>query len=425
MKPPPSSPWSITAFRALWIGQTASQFGSQVTLLALPLVAVVTLRASAFEVAAVAFAEHAALVVCSLFAGVVVDRTRTRTVLIVTDVVRCGALLTIPIAAASGNLTLVVLYFAAVVTGASTVFFQVAYQAYVPAIVTKEQLVSANSALEMSASSAQVIGPALAGLLVAVLGGATAVAVDAATFALSAAVLLTIPSVEAEAPAAPRASIVSEALEGLRYVRRDGVLRGIAIAAGIFNLWSSALFALYVLYISRELGMTSSAVGAVFTSLGVGLFIGAILMGRIARRWTVSRILIVSTIVADVAFLFLLFAGDGSARSLAILLATNILAGVGIQVYNITTMSLRQRIVEARFQGRVSATLRLVGAGLAPVGIMAGGVLASNLGIRTAVAIAAVGMSTGFLAVAFSSLAHVKTTIDAVPPAVALEPMAS
>src|SRR3954452_5211830 len=218
--------WHHPDFLKLWGGQAVSRLGSQVSLLALPLIAITVLNATTFEVGLLSAAEFAPFIVVGLPAGVIVDRLSKRPILIVADVGRLLALASVPVAYELDLLTLGQLYAVAFVTGVLTVFFDVAYQSYLPVLVARDQLVDGNAKLSVSDSAATVIGPSVAGALIDLAGAALAVIADAVSFAISAVSLMLIRTPESPPPrrtageGAERPGMRAEIAEGLGYVLR-------------------------------------------------------------------------------------------------------------------------------------------------------------------------------------------------------------
>lgn len=405
-------------FRRLWAGQTVSQLGSQVTLLALPLVAIRTLHAGAFEVGILAAAETAPFLLIGLPAGVWVDRWRRRPVLVVSDVGRAAVLATVPLAFALDMLTMAHLYVVALLMGVLTVFFDVAYQSYLPALVTRAQLVDGNSRLELSRSAAQVAGPGLGGVLVQLVRAPMAVAVDSASFLLSALFIRRIRTPEQPVAAAPddqpltmRRSIA----EGVRYVMSHPLLKRLAVCTGVFNLFSAMGMAVFLLYAVRELGIDPAVIGLVFSLGSVGFVVGATLTRRITRRLGVGRALVLAAFVQGAAFALVPLAPPRT--PLPFFVAAFALETCAAPVYNITQISLRQSITPAHLQGRMHATMRFVVWGTLPLGSLLGGSLGHTLGLRPTLWISAVGGTLGALSLVgrtFSRLREIPE--DAQPP---------
>ena len=248
--------WRHSDFLKLWSAETISQVGSQVTGLALPLVAIITLDVSAFEVALLGVIEFAPFILISLPAGVWVDRMPRRPILIVGDLGRAALLATIPIAYAVDALTIWQLYVVGFLFGVLTVFFDVAYQSYLPALVEREQLVDGNSKLEISRSGAQLAGPALAGILIQVLKAPLAILLDAISFLVSGLFVLAIRKREAvpdrEPGRSPLHGMRAELSEGVRYVFGHRYLRWIAASTATFNFFGSMTGAIFLVYAVRR-----------------------------------------------------------------------------------------------------------------------------------------------------------------------------
>ena len=265
-----TSLWRHRDFMRLWSAETISQVGSQVTLLALPLAAILILDATAFEVGALSSIEFAPFLLVGLPAGVWVDRLRRRPILIAGDLGRAVVLASLPIAYWLDALTMPHLYAAAFLTGIFTVFFDVAYQSYLPSIVERGQLTEGNAKLEISRSGAQLAGPGIAGALVEVLTAPVAIAVDAVSFLGSALFVARIRRPEPEVPASPaedRPRMRSQIMEGLRYVLGHPLLRPIAACTAVSNLFSAMVTAILILFAVRELGLTAGMIGI---ALGIG-----------------------------------------------------------------------------------------------------------------------------------------------------------
>jgi MFS family permease len=217
-------------FRLLWIGESVSELGSSVTLVALPFVALIVLHATAFEVASLAAAETILWPVIALPIGVWVDRVSRRGVLLAADGGRALALVSIPIAAAMHDLTLVQLYAVGVVAGVLTIFFSVAYPSYLPSVVATEALVEGNSLLTGAEQVAHISGPALGGVLVQALGAAYALFADVASFVVSVVAVFAIRA-EEPPPTPQRRKMRHEVVDGVRFLMDHKVLRAFIVSA--------------------------------------------------------------------------------------------------------------------------------------------------------------------------------------------------
>jgi MFS family permease len=394
--------WRHPDFLKLWTAETISVFGSQVSSLALPLVAILVLDASPFEVALVGVIQFAPFILLSLPAGVWVDRLRRRPILISADVLRGVVLVTIPAAYAFDALTIWQLYAVGFVTGIGTVFFDVSYQSYLPSLVDRKQLVDGNSKLEISRSGSQLAGPGLAGALVEALTAPVAVLVDAVSFLVSAVFLFTIRKEERAATPAERAAgpgMRVEVMEGLRYVLGHRHLRWIAASTATFNFFGSVIFAIFLVFAVRELGLRPGVIGLVLALANVGYLAGAVLASRVALRIGVGP-----TIVAGAAggAGMLLVAAAPTESPLPFIVAGQAIFSLGIPLYNITQVSFRQAITPERMQGRMNSVMRFVVWGVMPLGSLVGGALATAVGLRFAIWVGAIGTSLAVLPVLLS-----------------------
>lgn len=378
-------------FRWLWAGETVSLLGSQVTLLALPLTAVLTLHASPFQMGLLAVAGSVPTFLFSLPAGAWVDRQRRRPVLAAANVGRALVLLTIPIAAWRRVLTLPHLAVAAFLAGTLTIIFQVAYQSYLPALMSRDDLVRANGRLEASASLAQLTGPSLAGGLIQLVTAPIAILADALSFTAAALFLRSIRATEAPPAGRSRRSLRVEVGEGLRTVLGHETLRALAAAAGIFNLFDSVLLAVYVLYMTRTLGIAAGAVGLVFALGAVGGLAGSFTVQRITLRLGLRRTLQTGVGLAALAELGIALVHGSPVAVFGTLALLEMGVELGATLFGINALSLRQAIVPPDLQGRVNATISFISGGLAPLGFILGGILGESVGLRDTVLVAGGG----------------------------------
>lgn len=394
--------WRHPGFLKLWVGQTISIFGSAITGLALPLAAVLLLDAGPAQMGLLGAADFAPFLLVGLFAGVWVDRLSRRRVLIAGDVGRALLLLTIPLAALLGALRMEQLYVVGFLTGVLTVFFDVAYQSFLPSLVQREQLVEGNSKLEVSRSVGNIAGPGLAGALVQLVTAPLAILLDALSFLVSACFLAWIRAPEVVRQAEQRRSMWNEIGEGLRIVLGNPLLRSIAGCTGTSNLFSSTLYSLYVLYVTRELGVTPALLGLVFSVGSAGGLLGALLAGRAARTFRLGPTIVVSGGMTGVATLLILLARGPLFAVVPLLAAAQFLVGLGVPIYNINQVSLRQAICPHRLQGRMNATMRFIVWGTLPIGALIGGALGERIGLWPTMAVGAIGMLLAPLWVYFS-----------------------
>ena len=397
-----------SGFLKLWIGQTVSEFGSRITRAGIPLIAVITLTASPSQMAVLAAVGSIPVLLFGLFAGVWVDRLRRRPILIVADLLRAGLLLTLPLAALTGHLTMVLLYGLTAVLGTLALTFETAYRAYLPALVARDQIVAANSRLSTSEALAEVGGPAVAGLLIQIISAPLAVIFDALTFLFSAISLSLIRQPEAPpAQHSDEASVRREIADGIRVIAHSPVLRTLAISLALRSFFGNFYAVLYDLYGIQVLGLTPSILGLLIGAGGVGALIGAALADRWQRRFGVSQLLIGSFLISALIGLLTPLAG-GSALLAAIMLAIPQLIGDGaMMIYWINALSLRQMMVPDHLLGRVNASFGFLEMGIAPVGALIAGVLATGLGARLTLLIAVLGIIATAVWISRSPLATV------------------
>ena len=395
--------WRHRDFLKLWSAETISVFGSQFTGLALPLVAVLLLDASAFAVSALFVIEFLPFILFAIPAGVWVDRLPRKPILIIGDLARAALLVTIPIAYAFDGLTLWHLYVVGFLVGICTVFFDVAYQSYLPALVERDQLVEGNSKLEISRSTSQLAGPGLAGGLIGALGAPVAILLDAISFFGSALFLFAIRKQEtppARAAGDERPSMLADAREGLSFVIRHPYLRPISICTGSSNFFWSMGGAILVVYAVRELEMSAAAIGLTFSIGNVGPLIAALVTSRISGRLGVGPTILSMSFLFGFAMLLVPLATPETA--LPLLAASAAVAGFGAVAYNITQLSFRQAICPPRLQGRMNAVIRFLVWGTLPLGALLGGSLGTWIGLRGALWVAAIGALFTFLPIALS-----------------------
>lgn len=394
-------------FARLWFGQTISQLGSQVSLVAIPLLAVLSLGATPLEMGILTAAETVPYLLVALPAGVLVDHVDRRALMIACDIGRVVSLLAIPLLFVGGMLTWPLLAVIAFVTGCLSVGFDVAAATYLPEIVPPNSLVVANQRLELATSGAQVVGPGLGGLLFNFVGGALAVVVDAASYAVSAISLARIPvnrrpGPTAAVPSHERAALRSQLLDGPRFVLGDRVLRDLAVSTAAFNLASSMILATFAVFATRDLGISAAGFGLIFALGNVGFVIGAIASVKLASRG-LGYALTVSTIGSTVATLILPFAGGALAP--LILLAGRFIGALANPIFNVSLVTLIQGRTDRRSLGRVTGTFRLVDWSLVPVGALLGGALAEAIGIRPTLFVASL-IASGQMLLMFNSPAR-------------------
>ena len=393
-------------FVHLWGAATISTFGSLVTRTALPFTAILLLDASPSALSVLHIAELLPGFVVGLVAGAWVDRLRRRPILIATDLLRALLLVTIPAAAMVGWLGFGQLYVVAALVSVFSVFFDVAYQSYLPSLVKHGDLIEANSKLTAAGSVAEAGAFSAGGWLIQVLTAPIAILIDAATFVVSAVLVGRIRDPEAaddRGEETARASVVSEIGEGLRAVWHEPVLRGLTLTAIAQNVAFGLIGTVFLLYVNREVGFDPGILGMIFAVGGVSSFLGAMIAGRLPR-FGVGAVMIASLVVAAIGEAFIPLAAVANVVGIALLVGQQIVADAALTVYDINQVSLRQAIAPARMLGRVNASLRVVEVGALLAGTVAAGVLGEAISLR----------STLWLGVAASLLAAVLLGASAV-----------
>jgi MFS family permease len=378
--------WRNGSFMKLWTAETISQFGSQVSLLALPLVAIVILGASPFEVALLGTLEFLPFILFSLPAGAWVDRLRRRPILIVGDLGRAISLASIPVAHALGVLSMPQLLVVGFVNGVLTVFFDVAYQSYLPSVVERDRILEGNAKLEVTRTIAQGAGPALGGGLIGLITAPVAIVADAVSFLVSGLFVVwirrpeAVPGRHVDEHGKPRLGLRTEVSEGLRYVLGNRYLRAIAATTGSANLFSSLAFATYLVYVVRILELDPATIGIVLGLGNVAAIGGALIAERLGRRLGVGPTIIGTAFIGGLGAILVPMAPVSD--PIPWLLLSGATVGFANVVYNITQVSFRQAITPERMQGRMNATMRFIVWGTMPIGSIIGGVLATTIGLH-------------------------------------------
>jgi MFS family permease len=385
--------WRHGDFVRLWSGQTISVFGSLITGTAIPFTAILLLDASPRQVALLSAASHVPGLIFGVAAGVWVDRLRRRPVMIAADLGRAALVSTIPIAYAFDALTIAHLYAVALSAGVLTIFFDVAYQSYLPTLVSKDELVEGNSKLAATASVSEFAGFSVSGWLVQVFSGPAAMIVDAASFVVSAIFLRSIRTPEPPPPPAEdRVGALKEAAEGMRTVAQHPLLRSLAVATPLAAFGTGMFFATYMIFVTRGLGFEPGVLGVIFGLGGISSLFGAALAGTAARRFGAGPAMIAGLGMMGISMLFIPIAHGAGIVAAGLLIAQQISGDGMFMVADINATSLRQSIAPERMLGRVNAFHRMLDLGFTLAGILVGGEIAARVGLRAALYIGAGSM---------------------------------
>ena len=384
-------------FRNLWLGQTVSLFGDQITLIALPLAAVLVLDADAAEMGYLTAAELVPHLLFSLPAGAWLERVeRRRWLMIASDLARAGLLASIPVAYALDALTFGQLYAVAFLTGTLAVVFDISYMTLYVAVTKREDYVDANSLLNGSRAFSYVAGPSLGGILVQLLSAPAALLADAFSFIGSALFLTRIRA--KEPPLEPAlGGMWAQVKEGMSFMFRHSILRPSLISVAILNFFNFVFAALFILYATRELGVRSGTLGIVLGAGAVGGLLGAVVAGRLGRRIGIGPSFVLGMVLFPAPLLLVPLAGGSKALVLAMLFTAEFLSAVGVMILDINAGAIITAFTPHRLRSRATGALRFVNYGVRPLGALAGGALGSAFGLRPTLWFAAAAGLLGVL----------------------------
>ena len=396
-------------FLWFWTGEGISQLGAQFTGLALPVLAVSLLGASEWEVGVLGAAETAAFLLVGLPAGAWIDRMFKRRVMIVADLVRAVTLAVIPLLWFTGVLEIWHLYLVGAIVGVATVFFDVSYQSYVPVLLPGEQVGEGNSKLEATSQIARIGGPGLAGALLTVVSAPVLLLADGISYLFSAFALWRVRDTEALTDPADRQSLPKEIGEGLRFVFGHPLLWRITATTGTSNFFCTLAFTLQAILILRILDLGPASLGIIFGIGAVGGLLGALATPWITKRIGEGTAVSLSAVAMGVGVLALPLAALVPAAALPILVAGSFIESFLVLVYNITQVTMRQRLTPPRLLGRMNASIRFVVWGVMPIGALLSGLLGETLGVVPTLWIGTVGSFLAAAFVLFSPITFLRT----------------
>ena len=373
--------WRHRDFLKFCTGDTFTQFTGQITDLALPTIAVLTVQVTAFQLGILNAVGFIAFPTLGLLVGVWMDRIRRRPVMIVVNLIEVATLATVPAAFVLGVLGLYQLYAVALIMGTCTLFFDVAYQSYLPSLVNREDLVEGNQKLQMSASAAQVVGPSVASAMMQLFGAALSIVAD--VFGTLIAVLM-LTSLRKSEPKPERSSadgqghLLAEMREGIRVITGNKLLWTQAGCTGTSNFGSNIFFVAIVLYAYRTLGISKGVIGIAFSVGAVGFLVGVLISSAVTEKLGLGKAIALSSAGSFGLLVVLLAKGSFAVLIIGVALFVGYL---GNPIYNINQVSLRQIITPNRLQGRMNSTMRTIVWGTIPAGSLLGGVFSTSLGI--------------------------------------------
>ncbi|ARZ72277.1 MFS transporter [Streptomyces sp. HU2014] len=412
----PRGLWRDADFLKFWSAESLSMFGAQISVLAIPLLAATTLDATPFQMGVVNAAQFAPYMLFTLLAGVWIDQNRRRPIMIGANFGRAVILGLIPLLTALDVMDVGLLSVIVFLAATLTVLFDLAYQAYIPSLVGRDHLIEGNGKLEGSRSLAQASGPGLGGVLVGLVTAPAAVLINACTYLVSAISLLFIRRREAEpASTAAEGSVVSRIGTGLRLVGSNPYLRAIAGEAATYNLFNQGLWAVLILYLTRELHFAPITLGVVMAMTGIGAFLGSLVAGRLGRRWGIGPTIMVTMVIACAAPLLIPAAGGGRLLSAVVVGLALLINGMGVVISNIQVMSLRQTVVPSEILGRANAGYRFLVTGTAALGALLGGWLGGLIGLRATLVVVGLGTLSALVFLARSPLPRLRDLSEVVP----------
>ena len=408
--------WHNADFVRLWVGSTVSGIGSQITFLALPLTAVLTLDATPLQMGILAAMGGAPALIFGLGTGVWVDRVRKRPVMIAADYGRAALICTVPVAAVFQLLHIWHLYVMALAIGILNMLFSVASRSMLPSLIGRDELVEGNSKLEIGRSASLVSGPGIAGVLIRAFSAPIALIVDAVTFVVSAVAIQTIRAPEPETkPSTEGSNFIREARAGLRLIARSDVLLPIAVVIAGLSVFNAMFEAVWLLYVSKSLGIGPLAFGVMFSVSSVGFLVGAFAATRVIQWAGAGRALALGVVLAGLSDMATPLAGGSVVAVLMTLTLAMFVFGIGATVFNVSQVSLRQAFTPTRLQGRMHGAMNSLEVGLVPIGALIGGLLGEAIGLRPTLFVSAAGEMAGIIWLLFTpvwSLRDVRSSSD-------------
>ena len=375
--------WHVADFRRLWLSLTITSFGAQITNLALPLTAALLLHATPLQMGILVALEALPFALVSLHAGVMLDRVRKLPVVIASDLSRGAALLVIPICAWRGVLSVDVLYAVGFFCGVQNVVGGAAYQVLIAQMAGRDRLVEANAKITLGETSSALIGPGIAGGLIQLLTAPFAIAIDACGFLASALMLrrMRVPH-DVPPPRIARQSMGTEIREGLALVFRNETLRALALVAAAWQVLHHMQVAVLILFATRELGLSAGAIGIAYMAGGLGCVIAASSAERLSHRFGVGATIVYGLLLTAFGWQAFGLIRGSTATATLLLGAGMLLFDFGAVLYAINYLALRQALTPDRLLGRMTATMRFLAVAAAPLGSLAGGALATVIGLR-------------------------------------------
>ncbi len=398
-------------FMRLWVGQSTSLIGSQVTIVALPLVAVILMDATALEVGILGAFLRLPMVLFP-FVGVWVDRVRRRQVMLWSDVARAGIMASIPVLYWADLLTMPWMYVVVLVLGLFSVLFEIAYRSYLPSLVSTEHLGDGNSKLQLSDSVSKAVGPGMAGIMLGWWSAATVIVADVVSYVGSAIALLLIRKPEPKpAPDDDGGHVLAAIWAGLQWVMAQPLIRPLALASAVYSFFEiGVLQALYVIFVTQEADIPGAWLGFILATGGAGAIIGAFFSARLMKRFGPGPTMLGCMIVGNTSLLLVPLAGGPRWLAAAMLVVAQVSVNLTTQIFLVNHLTLLQTITPPAMAGRVVATIWSLGLVPAPLGALLGGVFGSVVGLRPTLLVSAlIGGMVPILLILFSAVPRLRT----------------
>lgn len=417
--------WGNTNFLKFWLGETVSLFGTQVAMLALPLTAVLVLNGDAGEVGLLRLMQLLPYLLFALVFGVIADKYPRRPLMIGANSVRAVLIGLVPLLAITGYLDINLLYVITFGVGLGAVMFDVCWMAYVPTIVTdRNHLIEANGKLGATSSTADIAGPGLAGTLVYLVTAPYALAVNAASYVVSIISLVSIRTKERITVAndEPKHNLFRDAVDGLRWVLGNSVLRVLAFLGSAYNFFLTFIETVFLIYAVRVLSLGPGGIGVVLSAGAVGGLVGAVMATTAIRRLGIGKVYVGSVFLAFSAWVLIPLAGGPQVLVMGMLISALFLTSIGIGMANVIVISLRQTVTPDRLMGRMTAAMRMLMFGVAAAGGPVGGLLAGVIGLHETLWVGAVASVLVVLPLFRSSITRMRTLPEPVSDAGAASP---
>jgi MFS family permease len=398
--------WRHGDFLRLWVGQALSGLGSAVSGLAVPLIAAIVLQATPTQMGLLGAVGVSPFLLVGLFAGVWVDRISRRTVIIVTDVGRGLLLALIPLLAVLGMLRMEHLYAIELGVGILTVFFEIAYMSYLPALVGRDHIADANSTLEVGNAVVSLGGPSAGGALIALISAPLVIVVDAFSYLVAGGCTWLIRTPEPPGQDHPRRRIWQEMGDGFRMIFGNRFLRSIAPCTATFNLFSNVSGAVYILFATRELDLDAPRLGLIGTAGALGALAGASFSRRVSQRIGLGPLIIGAMAISGTSRLLVPAFAEPGWSAMLVPMAASVLGATAQISYDINQLSFRQSITPHHLQGRTNSAQRFIVWGTMPIGALIGGLLGDQIGLRPTMLVGGIGTT---LAVAWVLFSPVRT----------------